>query len=47
MEKARVIERERESNLMIFHPYQVWKHCAWLVVDSFISAGKVVNCVIS
>ena len=25
----------------------MWKHCAWLVVDSFISAGKVVNCVIS
>ena len=25
----------------------MWKHCAWLVVDSFIFAGKVVNCVIS
>ena len=25
----------------------MWKHCAWLVVDSFISVGKVVNCVIS
>ena len=40
----------RESNLMIFRPYEVWKHCeycAWLVVDSFIFAGKVVNCVIS
>ena len=32
---------------MIFRPYLVWKHCAWLVVDSFISAGNVVNCVIS
>ena len=36
-----------ESNLLIFRPYQVWKHCSWLVVDSFISAGKLVNCVIS
>ena len=32
---------------MIFRPYKVWKHCAWLVVDSFISAGNVVHCVIS
>lgn len=45
MGKARVIERE--SNLMIFSPYQVWKHCAWLVVDNFISAANVDNCVIS
>ena len=22
----------------------MWKHCAWLVVDSFISAPNVVNC---
>ena len=45
VEKARVIERE--SNVMIFHPFEVWKHCVWLVVDSFISAVNVVNCVIS
>ena len=25
----------------------MWKHCVWLVVDSFIGAAKVVNCVIS
>ena len=25
----------------------MWKHCAWLVEDSFISAGNVVNCAIS
>ena len=25
----------------------MWKHCAWLVVDSFISAANEVNCVIS
>ena len=45
VEKARVIERE--SNVMIFHLFEVWKHCVWLVVDSFISAVNVVNCVIS
>ena len=37
----------RESYLMIFRPYQVWKHCAWLLMDSFISAANVVNRVIS
>ena len=38
---------ESESYLMIFRPCEDWKHCAWLVVDSFISAANVVNCVIS
>ena len=33
--------------LMISHPYCVWKNCAWFVVDSFISAANMVNCVIS
>ena len=31
VEKARVIERE--SNVMIFRSYQVWKDCVWFVVD--------------
>ena len=25
----------------------MWKRCVWLVVDSFINAANVVNCVIS
>ena len=37
----------RNSYLMIFRPYYVWKHCAWLLMDSFISAANVVNRVIS
>ena len=47
VEKVRVIERERESNFMIFLPHLARKHCTWLVVDNFISAANVVNCVIS
>ena len=39
--------RKFEWSVLTRTASQVWKHCAWLVVDSFISAGKVVNCVIS
>ena len=35
------------ERVMWWYFAQVWKHCVWLVVDSFIGASNVVNCVIS
>ena len=34
------------ERVMWWYFAQVWKHCVWLVVDSFIGASNVVNCVI-
>ena len=39
-------ESLRESNVMIFRPIKRG-NIVWLVVDSFISAGNVVNRMIS
>ena len=35
------------ERVMWWYFAQVWKHCVWLVVDSFIGASNVFNCVIS